>query len=196
MTPPEIAARLRPGGMALAFDTNALFGEGSLFAVCSAVARHNEHLAERRAPPVHLVVSAVAHAEKLFDLKQQWRDRFDGDVILRGLQRKGLVVQPFGAPHAIETAIRLGERHPTAAAWHEAKRLRCVQCLGLPTATHTPGNGQGCGATVDWLIGGHARAEGCVLVTNDTGPEFAGLVDRVELEVLEAALNDILSEQV
>jgi hypothetical protein len=69
-----------------------------------------------------------------------------------------------------------------------------VQCLGLPTATPTPGNGQGCGATVDWLIGGHARAEGCVLVTDDTGPEFAGLVERVRLDVLETALQDILSE--
>lgn len=196
MTPQEIAARLRPGGIALAFDTNALFGEGSLFAVCSAVARHNERLAARDLPPVRLVVSAVAHAEKLFDLKQQFQDRFDGGVILRGLARKGLAVEPFGADHAIETAQRLGERHADTPAWHEAKRRRCLQCLGLPTATVTPGNGQGCGATIDWLIGGHARAAGCVLVTGDTGPEFAGLADRVRLDVLEAALQAILSEPV
>jgi hypothetical protein len=196
VTPQEIAARLRPGGVALAFDTNALFGEGSLFAVCNDVARHNEHLATRGLLPVRLVVSTVAHTEKLFDLKQEFRDRFDGGVILRGLQRKGLVVQPFEAAHALATAQRLGERYPKSAEWHEAKRLRCLHCLGLSTATATPGTGKGCGATVDWLIGGHARAEGCVLVTNDTGPEFAGLVDRVKLDVLEAALHDILSEHV
>lgn len=196
MTPQEIEARLRPGDVALAFDTNALFGEGSLFAVCSDVARHNEHLASRGLPSVRLVISAIAHTEKLFDLKQEFQDRFDGGKILRGLARKGLEVEPFGADHAIATAQRLGERHTTTAAWHQTKRRRCLQCLGLPTEMPTPGNGQGCGATVDWLIGGHARAAGCVLVTNDTGPEFAGLADRVELDVLEAALQTILREQV
>lgn len=195
MTSEELATRLRRGGVALAFDTNALFGERSLFAVCSDVARHNDHLAVGGLPPVRLVVSALAHAEKLFDLKQQFQDRFDGGRILQGLARKGLAVEPFGADHALETARRLGERHPTTAAWHEAKRRRCLQCLGLPTTTATPGNGRACGATVDWLIGGHARASGCVLVTSDAGPEFAGLADRVELEALEAALRSILREQ-
>lgn len=76
MTPQEMAARLRPGGVALAFDANALFGEGSLFAVCSDIARHNEHLAARGQPPVRLVVSTIAHTEKLFDLKQEFQDRF------------------------------------------------------------------------------------------------------------------------
>ena len=196
MTPEEIAERLRPGGVALAFDTNALFGEGSLFAVCNAVSRHNDYLAARGLPPVRLVVSAVAHAEKLFDLKQKHQDRFDSGVILRGLTRKGLAVQSFDIDHALETAQRMGERHASIEAWHDAKRQRCLQCLGLPTGTATPGNGQGCGATVDWLIGGHARAAGCVLVTDDTGPEFAGLIERVRLDVLRTALEGILSEQV
>lgn len=194
MTREEIAARLRLGGVALAFDTNAMFGEACLFAVCNDVSRHNERLRVRGLPPSRLLVSAVAHTEKLFDLKQQFRDRFDDGVILRGLQSKGLIVQPFDPAHAAETAQRLGERYTTSADWHEAKRLRCWKCLGLGTAKATPGTGKSCGATVDWLIGGHARAEGCVLVTDDTGPEFAGLVDRVKLEVLETALDDILSE--
>ena len=196
MTPQEITARLRPGGVAFAFDTNALFGEGSLFAVCNDVALHNDHLVARGLPPVRLVVSTIAHTEKLFDLKQKFQENFDGAKILRGLARKGLAIEPFVADHAIETAQRIGDRNPNTAAWHEAKRRRCLQCLGLPTATDTPGKGSGCGATVDWLIGGHARAAGCVLVTNDTGPEFAGLADRVKLDVLKAALQTILSEQV
>ena len=194
MTPQEIAARLRPGGLAFAFDTNALFGNTSLFAVCSDVARHNDYLAAHSLPPVRLVISTVAHTEKLFDLKQKFREKFDGAEILRGLERKGLAIEPFEAEHAIETALRIGERNPTTAAWHEAKRQRCLECLGLPTATDTPGKGKGCGATVDWLIGGHARAPGCVLVTDDNGPEFDGLADRVKLDVLKAALQAILNE--
>ncbi len=194
MTPEEIAGRLRAGGAALAFDTNALFGERSLFGVCNSVAQYNERLAGRAQSPVRLMVSAVAHAERAFDLKQQFRDRFDGDVILRGLARKGLIVKPFDPTHALETGARIGERHTDSAAWREAKRRRCLHCLGLATGTTTPGNGQGCGATVDWLIGGHARAEGAILVTDDTGPEFAGISEKVRLDVLEEALRALLGE--
>ncbi len=56
-----------------------------------------------------------------------------------------------------------------------------------------PGTGQGCGTTVDWLIIGHARAEGCVLVSDDMGPEFTGLIKRVKLGTLEAALLKLVS---
>lgn len=58
----------------------------------------------------------------------------------------------------------------------------------------TPGTGQSCGATVDWLIGGHARAEGCILVTGDKGHEFRGIVEQVKLDVLEEALRGLLAE--
>lgn len=194
MTPHDMAGRLRAGGAALAFDTNALFGERSLFGVCNSVAQYNERLAERALPPLRLVVSAVAHAEKLFDLKQQFRDRFDAGVILRGLARKGLAVTAFETRHALETAARLGERCPDSAAWREAKRRRCLHCLGLDAATATPGSGKECGATVDWLVGGHARAEGAILVTDDKGPEFQGIVERVKLDVLEEALRGLLAE--
>ena len=66
--------------------------------------------------------------------------------------------------------------------------------MDSPNKVEATGTGQGCGATVDWLIIGHARAEGCVLVSDDTGPEFAGLVERVKLETLEAALLKLVSE--
>lgn len=194
MTPEEIAVRLRDGGATLAFDTNALFGETTLFGVCNSVAQYNVRLAARTLPPVALMVSAIAHAEKVFDLKQQFRDRFDAGVILRGLARKGLMVKAFDAAHALSTAERIGERHGDTASWRGAKRLRCLGCLGLPLTTPTPGNGQSCGATVDWLIGGHARAENAILVTDDTGPELAGIAERVKLDVLTAALQQLLQE--
>jgi hypothetical protein len=190
----EIADKARSGGLTLAFDTNALFRDKRLFAVCNGVSRYNERLKERGLSPVRLVVCTVAHAEKLFDLKQAFKETFDRDVILQGIQRKGLIIQAFEIRHAMETGVRLGERHATPDAWHAAKKKRCLQCLGLPSETPLEATGQGCGATVDWLIGGHARAEGFVLVTDDTGPEFKGLTERLKLSTLEEALEQLLGE--
>jgi hypothetical protein len=196
VTRDEIAARLSGGGLKLAFDTNALYFDRRLVALCSDTEVWNERLERRALPRVQLVVCTVAHAEKLIDLKQIHRDRFDRGVILRGLTRKGLRIQPFEAEHALETGIRLGERYPEEADWHRAKKERYLRSLGLSLTTEAPGSGKRCGATVDWLIGAHASAEGCVLVTEDTGPEFDGLTGRVRLEVLEAALGQLLSEPV
>jgi hypothetical protein len=62
--------------------------------------------------------------------------------------------------------------------------------LGLPASTApVPGSGRTCGATVDWHIGGHARAEGCILVTDDSGPELSGLIECVALDTLEGAID-------
>lgn len=195
MTPDEIATRLRAGGVRLAFDTNAMYFDKRLIAVCTAITRWNERLAARGQQPVALLVCTVAHAEKLFDLKQRYRDTFNADVILRGLSRKGLLIQPFEHDHALETAMRLGEKYPSEDAWHRAKKERCLRCVGLdPKAVQAAGTGRGCGATVDWLIGAHARAEGCVLVTGDTGVEFSGLTERVGLATLESALRQLVDE--
>lgn len=188
MTGDELSARLAAGGVALAFDTNAVFAERRLMALCGRVARHNRRLGAAGRAPVRLVISTVAHAEKLFDLKQRWREAFDLGAILDGLRAKGIEVQAFEARHALETAARLGERYPDTAAWQQAKRDLCRRSLGLAGDVVTPGTGRGCGATVDWLIGGHARAEGCVLVTDDHDPELTGQIDRVGLGDLEAAL--------
>jgi hypothetical protein len=194
VTPEEVSARARLGGLTLAFDTNALFGDRTLFAVCDEVALYNARLARRGLAPIRLLVCTVAHAEKLFDLKKQFRGTFDENVILDGLRRKGLVIQPFEVKHALETAIRLGERHPTTPEWHAAKRRRCLECLGLPAITAAPGTGQECGATVDWLIGAHARSEGGILVSDDKGAEFVGLIERIPISTLQASLKQLLGE--
>lgn len=194
MNADEIAARMRPGGLTLAFDTNALFAEQILLGTCNDVARLNDRLAASSLPALRLVVCAVAHAEKLFDLKQRFRASFDVSAIVQGLAGKGLLIQPFATNHALETASRLGERYPTTGDWRAAKKKRCLQCLGLREEAAVTATGKGCGATVDWLVGGHARAEGSILVTDDTGPEFAGLVERVRLTTLSEALQGLLRE--
>lgn len=140
---------------------------------------------------MQLIVCTVAHAEKLFDLKQKYRDTFDMSVILAQLESKGVQVEPFSALNAVAVAERLGSAYPDSRTWHQAKKKRCLGCVGLPLTTPAPGTGRRCGATVDWLIGGHALASGCLLVTDDTGAEFKGL-ERVRLDSLVAALRQLV----
>ncbi len=191
MNDADIEERLRQGGLRLAFDTNALTADRKFKDLCNDVSRWNLMLEAQARPKVQLVVCTVAHIEKLFDLKQRFRGIFDLDVILAGLHSKGVEIEPFSALHALETAVRLGEAHPDSEAWHQAKKKRCMECVGLPLTTHAPGTGSHCGATVDWLIGGHARASGCLLITNDQGPEFKGL-ERIKLDRLVTALRHLL----
>jgi hypothetical protein len=194
VTGDEIAARLKGGGIKLAFDTNALWDTRRHIKLCSAVQRLNVELHHRARLPVALIVCTIAHAEKLMDLKQLWRERFDRREILRGLERKGLHIQPFEAEHAMETGDRLGERYPDGEAWRTAKKRRYMEALGMSPirdSDRVSGSGASCDATIDWLIVGHARAEGCVLVTRDGGDEFKGFVDRVRIETLQAAIEQI-----
>jgi hypothetical protein len=189
----EVTQRLQAGGLKLSFDTNALFSERRLFALCNDVARWNERLKLARREPVQLAVCAAAHAEKLFDLKQQYRDKFDMGSILGVLRSKGLVIEPINESHALELATRLGEDYPDTAAWRAAKRRRCFECLGLnPKTTHADGSGSRCGATIDWFIGAHARAEKSILVSDDEGWEFKGVSERVRLDVLAEAIQQLV----
>ncbi len=193
MNDAELEARLRQGGLRLAFDTNAVTADRKFNNLCNDVSRWNLMLEEQNLPKVQLIVCTVAHIEKLFDLKQKFRDTFDLDVILAGLQSKGVAVEDFSAVHALETAVRLGEAYPNSSEWRQAKKKRCLECVGLPLTTLAPGTGKYCGATVDWLIGGHARASGSLLVTDDQDPEFKGL-ERIKLARLVAALQHLLGE--
>lgn len=195
MTEDEIAERLQAGGLKLAFDTNAVEGDSRRDAICDNVKQWNARLAERSLAPVFLVVCAVVHHEKVFHLKQRLRDTFKPSVIIDGLKEMGIITEPYDAQHAMETGAWIGERYPTPNDWYRAKKERSLRSLGLdPITTKVPASGKGCGATVDWLIIGHARAEGYVLVSDDMGPEFAELVERVKLGTLERALAKLVRE--
>lgn len=194
MNPDQIATRLRGGSTVLAFDTNAVYGDRRLFKLCDSMAAFNDRRRKSGHPDVRLVVSTVVYAEKLFDLKQRYGKHFDLKEILRGLEQKKLDVQPFSTHHALATAVRLGEKYKDDAAWQSAKRTRYIAALGLPKDTSAPATGRNCGATIDWLIGGHAHAEGAILVTDDNDPEFGGGIERVRFDVLKEALDRLLAE--
>lgn len=186
MTPEE---RIAAGGAVLALDTNALTGFQRLADLCDRV-----NLLREVSDPldIRLCVPAVVHMEVLFDLRQRYGSAFDADFVLRNLFEKGLTVEPFVEAHATHAAARLAESFPRTADWHGAKRRRCIECLGLrPSEVPNAASGKRCGATVDWVIAAQAAHEGWILVTNDTGPEFAGLEMKVSLDRLERALADL-----
>ena len=122
MNDAELEARLRQGGLQLAFDTNAMVADRTFNKLCNDISRWNLLLDEQKLPKMHLVVCTVAHIEKLFDLKQKFRDVFDRDAILAGLQSKGVTVEDFSAVHALETAVRLGETYSNSSEWRQAKK--------------------------------------------------------------------------
>lgn len=62
--------------------------------LCTNLARWNEKLETRGKKKLELIVCAIAHAEKILDLKQAKKDLFDRKVILDGITSKGLVVHP------------------------------------------------------------------------------------------------------
>ena len=142
-----------------------------------------------------LIACAVVHHEKVFHLKRQFGEKFNPHIIVKALKSRGWQIDPYEIRHALATGEWIGNRYPTESAWHLAKKERSLRSLGLdPSKVEVEGTGRSCGATVDWLIIGHARAEGCVLVSDDMGPEFAGLVERVKLATLETALQKLMSE--
>lgn len=193
MTEAELDQRLASGGLKLAFDTNALVGFKRLVGVATQAAKLNARLQAAARPPVALAVSALAHAEVLFDLKQNFREQFTLERILDSLKSKGVEVLRFEPRHAATTGALLGRSFPDSSSWRAAKKRRCLGCLGLKRDARVPGSGKTCGATVDWFIGGHAVAEDAVLVSDDGGVEFRGL-DRVSLSALERALARALGE--
>lgn len=190
MTPEDLIAR---GGAVLALDTNAITGFGRLQRLCNLVAQLRE-------PPhpieIRLYVPAVVHAEVLFDLQQSYGQTYDADIVLRGLKDKGLEVQPFEERHAEHAAARLGRSFPSREDWRAAKKKRCLQCLGLREQdVQVAGSGASCGATIDFVIAAHATHEGWILVTDDKGPDFAGIERKMKLEQVERCLADLLASR-
>lgn len=215
MTAEELAASISGGPVTLLLDTNALYADreekegipaGRLDTLCDQAnlinARYGYPTNGRR---ITLQVSAAAHAEKLFDLKQEFGARYNARKIAEGMLRKGLHVSSFEERHAERLALTLGEKFPDGASWRSAKRRSCLQCLGLADLDNlerceacgrpgrAPGSGRHCGKTVDWLIRAHAEEEGWVLVTNDRKWEFQGVAKKISLESTERAFQLLLA---
>lgn len=194
MTENELFALLADGvDVVLAFDTNAIFGNHAndpFSQLCNAINRLNRIRDPRR---IRKVVSAPVYMEKLHDLRQGHRN-YDHQKIEQFLEEKQIDVMPFLGAHAEHVAGLLGELYPNTNDWRAFKRQRCLSCLRLPGDLHhkATGDGERCGATIDWLVAGHADAEGHVLVTDDRGDEFKRVQRQVTFDVAVKVVDEVL----
>lgn len=197
MTPEVIMAKLRDGGARIAFDTNVLCHLRMLTRLCNALQRLNLRLESEHKQPNELIVCVLVHGEYLMDLKQHHKENFDHSVIVRGLQAKQLLIQDFTPDHALATGEYLGAKYSENKDWHQAKKRLYMERLGMHPerdADKVRGSGATCSATIDWFIIGHARAEKCILVSNDRGVEFDGIADRIELDTFDNIVKSIVEE--
>lgn len=183
----ELAALFEGEHLVLAFDTNAIYGNRDsdpFVRLCNTVNNINE----KRSPARHisLVISAPVYVEKLHDMRQAFKGAFDFDMVRGFMESKGIQIEPFAGEDAETLAELLGTRYPSANDWRTFKRARCFRCLNLPEHLHdqAAGSGKNCGATLDWLVAGHAHARSYVLITDDRGPEFKSVSRRAKLKAV------------
>lgn len=202
MSPEEVVAYLKGDARrdaadrpTLAFDTNTIFGDNPRtdpgIELINTINRANAVRGE--APEVRLVVPAVVFHEKVRQMVQRRGERFDESLPVGFARSNNLVIEPFEERHALAVAKRLHKLYPTRGDWRAFKKRRCLEGLRLPKTTPTGGDGHECGATVDWLIVGHAEVMGYLLVTNDGGPEFKNVALRANLDTSLAAARALLS---
>lgn len=200
MTEDEVVAYLegKTAGMdgrspTLAFDTNAIFGNTGRDAGFELINAINRANAERGdAPEVGLVVSSVVLHEKIRQMRQRYLGEFDDTQPLRFLREKHITVEAFDHSHALKVASRIQGLYPTKEDWWTFKKASCLNCLKVEESA-TSETGEACGATVDWLIVGHADAMGYLLVSDDRGPEFDAVTLRAKRDVTLAAAKRVLA---
>ncbi|HIE00030.1 MAG TPA: hypothetical protein EYP59_07035 [Thiotrichaceae bacterium] len=182
----EVYELLQAGHLTMTVDTNVLYEINSFIKLCNKCNKINE-MPEYE---IKIVISSLVHAEKLFDLKQDYGEQYDIDHIIKVLESKKVSIAPFEYHHAEAVAQLIGTQFPTVEEWRKFKRQECMNCLGISRKTQydIPGSGKECGATVDWLIAGYAHAENYLLITHDKGNEFKPIKKKTTLKILEKAL--------
>lgn len=183
---------LRQGEGKLVFDTNALFAERRFAKLCNII----NALKESNGYQLQIVVPALAHAEKLHDLRQDRGVDFVYEKVKDFLEEKKVKIMSFEQHHAEATAELFAKQFPDKTSWLAYKRKRCCECLSL-TAPECDqkidilSKNKKCSATIDWLIAGYAQAEHSILVTDDKGIEFKDVVRKTNLAKLEVALQQL-----
>lgn len=185
---------IRQGGVALAFDTNALWQHKKLFEVCNLA---NQLRGKSSHRGFDLLVPAVAHCEHVLHIRHETGAKtrsFSSEVLREGLERKGLRVEGFLLDDAEKVAELIAGNHPSAESWQQAKKELAFRRSGLTDQQKAELPGKKFAATVDWLIAGQAAGNAWILVTNDTGPEFGEVPLKIDFDSLEAILLDLLAE--
>ncbi|MGE0489895.1 MAG: hypothetical protein AB7S38_11885 [Vulcanimicrobiota bacterium] len=103
---------------------------------------------------------------------------------------KGVSVESYDDSDAIAFSEMVCELFPEKGERHEARKKRCMDCLGV---TEAPG-GTSCPGTTDWHIAGQARGRKWILITDDRGEEFQGVARKATLAQLQEVLNSRLQD--
>jgi predicted nucleic acid-binding protein len=180
---------LRQGEGKLVFDTNVLFSARRFTNLCDKVNKLNESNGYQ----LQIVVPALAHAEKIHDLRPNRGVEYVHKKVKGLLEEKKVEIMSFEQHHAEATA-EFAEQFPDKTSWLAYKRERCCDCLSLTKEEcdqKTVSNNKKCSATIDWLIAGYAQAEHSILVTDDKGIEFKDVVRKTNLDQLEDALQQL-----
>lgn len=190
----KVEELIRQGGVALAFDTNALWHHKKLFEVCNLanqVRGKSSHLG------FELLVPAVAHSEHVLHIRHETGAKtrsFSSEILREGLERKGLRVEGFQLDDAEKVAELIARQHPSAESWQQAKKELVLRRSGLTGPEKVDLPGRKFAATIDWLIAGQAAGNSWILVTDDTGPEFAEVSLKIDFASLESLLEKMLAE--
>jgi hypothetical protein len=148
--------------MVFLLDTNVLF-KLSFLRELSGVCRAGRH---------RLLVSALSHTERVFQLRRQHGSNFDPAIIQRFLDSHGIEILSFDRGEAEQVAAALGDSFDTHEAWSQAKWRRCARCTRCDAEPPTQPR---CPATIDWFIARHRTGEAVFLITDDKGEEFRGV---------------------
>jgi len=187
----EVKQLLEQDSVAIAFDTNAVFGnhrDDPFMRVCDLINKSNEYRRELGRPPIRKMLPAPVYVEKIHDLRQQKRERYDHGIICGFLDSKAIEVVGFERRHAEHVAAILGQLYPNDEAWQSFKRQQCARCLGVAPPDKSR---KKCSATLDWLIAGQADAEGLLLVTSDSREEFEPVRLKTTLSTLKVVAEDV-----
>ncbi|MCK6574385.1 hypothetical protein L6V77_25160 [Myxococcota bacterium] len=181
----SVADRIRPGSVRLLFDTSGIrIADPVLRRITERTAIWNEHLRHAGRAPITLAVSALAHAERIAQVRRRVGSAFNHERLYAGLLvSKGIAVAAFDEDAAVATAEALVRRFPTNEAWQAAKRPAPD---GVPTHRVS--------ATVDWFIAGHASPSHTIACVGDAGTEWAHIV-RCTAQTLDAALGRLLQTE-
>lgn len=170
MTPSELAAlaqSARETPLTLLLDTNAVAFR-RLLKLADAVAQWQ--LAFPGAA-LRLCISPLVFAERNAQERRQRGRDFKLAQVQQTLESKCIEIAPFDAQTADRTSERLADWFPTQDQWREAK-WECTRKLYGEEGAPKPRPGRHLSATVDWYIAASVP-DGAVLVTDDTGVEFA-----------------------
>ena len=198
MTDSDVYRQIQAGDVILAFDTSVTVRHGFL-SFCEQANRVNAKRDAFDLPGrIQLYVPAAAHAERLFDLAQEYGEAYNADFVRDILSRYHITIPAFTDSDAEHCAKLLAHRYKTPAEWYAFKRKRCLECVGLPPQHHSlaQGSGQKCGAPNDWLIIAQASRGNMILVMDDKGRggEY-DLIKRVARSGdVRAALDQVLGE--